>query len=74
MSRKRPYADVEARKAAKERDNYVCQICGSRYHPEGHHIFEYASDGGASNSENIITLCKKCHRKVHEGKIDLFAF
>lgn len=74
MSRKRPYADVETRKAAKERDNYVCQICGSRDHPEGHHIFEYASDGGASNSENIITLCKKCHRKVHEGKIDLFAF
>lgn len=53
MSRKRPYADVEARKIAKKRDKYECQICGSRVKPEGHHIFEYASDGGASYSSNV---------------------
>lgn len=74
MSRKRPYADVEARKKAKARDNYECQICGSRDRPEGHHIFEYASDSGASSSDNIITLCHRCHRKAHEGKTDLFIF
>lgn len=74
MSRKRPYADVQARRSAKSRDNHECQVCGSTDRPEGHHIFEYASDSGASASDNIITLCHGCHRKAHEGKIDLFLF
>lgn len=43
MSRARPAADVTARRKAKERDSYTCQICGSKENAEGHHLFEFAS-------------------------------
>lgn len=74
MSQKRPYADVTARKKAKERDNYTCQICGSTDRTEGHHLFEYSYENGASDPENIITLCHDCHRLVHHGNADITKF
>lgn len=58
-------------KQGKERDQHVCQICGSTEHTEGHHIFDYAF-GGAADEDNIITLCHSCHQGVHKGLIDLF--
>ena len=49
----------------KERDLYTCQICGSVNYVEGHQY------GGASNVDNIVTLCRKCHKQVHRGNIDI---
>ena len=47
------------------RDNYTCQDCGSREMIEVHH-----KDGTSRNDlENLITLCQKCHRKVHQQTI-----
>ena len=57
-----------------ERDNFTCQICGSglndgeplnvhhKKYINGKEIWEY-SDG------MLITLCEKCHKKVHDGEI-----
>ena len=70
---KRSSAHVNAQKAGRIRDKGTCQICGSRNHVEGHHIFDYAM-GGAANKDNIITLCHECHQDVHNGRIDLFKF
>lgn len=57
-------------KKGKERDLYTCQICGSGEYTEGHHIFDYQY-GGAADIDNIMTLCRTCHKQVHRGKIDI---
>lgn len=49
------------KRAVIVRDNYTCQDCGGREMLEVHH-----RDGtGRNDPENLITLCQKCHRKVH---------
>lgn len=66
--RKREHCVVQRK--GKERDLYICQICGSNDHVEGHHIMNYQY-GGAANVDNIVTLCQKCHKQVHRGDIDI---
>ena len=55
------------KKAIKERDKYICQICG--IHQEDykkmldiHHI-DYNKKN--CNSNNLITLCRSCHTKTN---------
>lgn len=52
-----------ARKAAREAKLRLsnCQICGSNEEVQGHHP-DY------SKPKEIITLCKNCHSKEHNGK------
>ena len=64
---------VQVQRQGKERDCYICQVCGSRERLEGHHIVDYHFGGGADKN-NIITLCHECHRKVHRGEIILWVF
>ncbi len=40
--------------------------CGSRF-SEAHHI-EHWADGGATRLENLVLLCRRHHRAVHEGR------
>ena len=68
----RSYADIKAQKDGKKRDGF-CQICGSKDHLEGHHVFDHQY-GGAPHKDNIVTLCKEHHKKVHKGKIDIDIF
>lgn len=63
----------KAQRDGKVRDYGVCQACGSREQPEGHHIIDYQF-GGAATPDNIITLCHKCHKQVHRGNIDIVKF
>jgi hypothetical protein len=56
-----------------DRDNYICQHCkgkckDSRLHV--HHII-FRRNGGSDEVENLITLCKTCHNKLHDGEISL---
>ncbi len=60
----------KAQKDGKVRDLYTCQICGSTDNVEGHHIIDYQF-GGAADVDNIVTLCRECHKQVHRGKIDI---
>lgn len=62
------------------RDNFTCQDCGE-FHAlindfdmpipiddgqlEVHHILP-VSKGGGDEQQNLITLCKKCHKKRHK--------
>lgn len=64
----------QSRKARK-RDNYTCQICGyySRIRNlDVHHIVPLITFNGdyiSSNQlNNLICLCRKCHRNVELGK------
>ena len=55
------------------RDNYTCQHCKGKNKDsklEVHHII-FRRDGGSDEQENLITLCKTCHDKLHGGGISL---
>jgi len=63
--------DENLRIATLMRDGYQCQHCGRRNtRLEAHHII-YTSQGGKDTLDNLITLCTKCHTRVHKGKIML---
>ena len=56
-----------------DRDSYTCQHCKGKSKDgkiEVHHIV-FRSNGGSDEAENLITLCKTCHDKVHANKIKL---
>jgi len=55
------------------RDNYICQNCKGKTKDsklEVHHII-FRRDGGSDEHDNLITLCKTCHDKLHQGKVFL---
>lgn len=69
---KTPYPYIampaEVRVRVLLRDSYTCQDCGQQGLPghaagriQVHHIIPYRLCGSHA-SENLITLCKKCHR------------
>ena len=53
------------------RDNHKCQHCGKSKDTilNVHHI-ESRQTGG-NRPDNLITLCEKCHKAYHAGKIEL---
>ena len=53
------------------RDKYTCQYCKTKQCTlEVHHIV-FRSNGGSDEPDNLITLCRNCHRELHLGKINL---
>lgn len=65
------YGHSSRRKAVLHRDNYTCQCCGKKNcQLQTHHII-YRSRGGSDDENNMITLCKECHKGVHDGTIVL---
>lgn len=67
--KKRNNFSREVRKQIYERDNGLCQECGSRG-TEIHHV-KFRSQGGRGVVTNGLLLCADCHRKIH--KIRKFA-
>jgi len=63
----------------RERDNYVCQICGMEENGRAldvHHIIPFREFGlerykEANQLSNLITLCRPCHVKVEKGEIPI---
>ena len=61
------YGYASRREAVLHRDNYTCQCCGKKHvRLEVHHII-FKSMGGTDDERNLITLCEKCHKAVHDG-------
>ena len=60
----------EWRTAVFERDDYTCQICGQHGGKlNAHHIERFADNPDKRlDIDNGITLCEKCHKKVHSKK------
>jgi len=56
------------RAAVLARDRHRCATpgCRSTHFLEVHHVMPRGK-GGANRAENLITLCSRCHRFVHEG-------
>ena len=54
------------------RDNHECQCCHGKSKDDilnVHHIESRKTGGNAPN--NLVTLCKTCHHKYHDGQIKL---
>lgn len=51
-------------KYVKQRDGYACTECGATRNIDSHHIVKEI-DGGTRTLDNGISLCKKCHKKIH---------
>ena len=63
--------DENLRIATLMRDEYQCKNCGKKNRRlEAHHIV-YTEHGGKDTISNLMTLCKPCHQKVHQGKLSL---
>ena len=53
--------------AVLNRDNYTYQICGEKdTRLEVHHI-QFRSKGGSNRMDNLVTLCRDCHKQIHSG-------
>ena len=48
------------------RDGWRCQVCGTMSNLEVHHR-QYRSQSGDDSEQNLITLCARCHTKLHLG-------
>ena len=46
-------------------DGYKCQMCGTGKNLQVHHI-SYEHLGQEKEIDDLVTLCKECHQKVHE--------
>lgn len=65
------YEYSSRREAVLNRDNYTCQCCGKKHVKlEVHHII-FRSMGGTDDEKNLITLCEKRHKAVHDGLLVL---
>lgn len=66
----------KVRRAALSRDDYECQSCGVEAdqlerRPDVHHIKRVRAFDNVENAhklENVVTLCRSCHRLVEAGE------
>jgi hypothetical protein len=53
------------------RDGHVCQCCGGKSKEKKlrvhHKVFR--SEKGKDTPDNLVTVCKICHQKIHDGTI-----
>ena len=67
IGRKSRVIPLPMRRALKARDKQ-CRFpgCTHRFFIDGHHI-EHWANGGETSLDNLVQLCRKHHRLVHEG-------
>jgi len=53
------------------RDNYQCQKCKTKKGKLHIHHIVFRSNGGTNLPNNLITLCKECHEKLHKGEFKI---
>jgi hypothetical protein len=50
------------------RDMYMCMHCGNEDRDALHlHHAVYRSRGGKHEDDNLVTICFRCHREIHDG-------
>lgn len=48
------------------RDGWRCQVCGRREQLDVHHV-QFRSRAGMDIEDNLITVCRRCHRGMHDS-------
>lgn len=66
------YGFGNSKAACLNRDNYTCQCCKTKKGTLHAHHIVYRSNGGADTLDNLITICEACHKKLHDGELQLF--
>ena len=69
------YGYENTRAMVLSRDGHTCRCCGGKRKDsrlEVHHII-YRSHGGSDDPENLVTLCHTCHKKLHDGNLNIKA-
>ena len=66
------YGFANVREYVLHRDGHKCQAdkTGCTKRLEVHHI-KFKSQGGSNAPNNLLTLCSKHHKQLHEGKLNL---
>ena len=57
------------RAQALKRDGYRCQMCGSGTNLQAHHV-SYEHLHTDEELDDVVTLCKECHKKVHAKDLE----
>ena len=52
----------------RERDKYTCQLCGEKQGDRAHDVHHIDYNKQNCSSENLITLCQKCHKKTNSNR------
>ncbi len=60
------YIRQDTKIAVAVRDEGKCTRCGSRRNLHYHHVKPFAA-GGRNTKDNLRLLCRRCHKKVHQG-------
>lgn len=47
-----------------------CQLCGSKLELTLHHLIPREM-GGATEKENLLSVCRPCHDAIHRGELDV---
>jgi len=69
---KNPRNTVTYRNFAKLHTKSKCEVCGSVYRLELHHITPISEMPDLIYSvENLKTLCRRCHKKIHAKPVSL---
>lgn len=63
---KKTMIPMSVKYAVLERDCGLCVICGKQGDPSAHYISR--AHGGLGIEQNIITLCRDCHRDYDGAK------
>jgi 5-methylcytosine-specific restriction endonuclease McrA len=66
-ARRRRVVPPRIRRATLKRDSHICSVagCGNAYNLEMHQRVQ-VTRGGNSTLDNLVTLCRGCHRRLHE--------
>ena len=56
------------RRSIRERDNYVCQLCGKLQGDRAFCVHHIDYDKENCNPDNLITLCNRCNSKVNSNR------
>lgn len=56
------------RRSIRERDHYVCRICGLPQGDKTHHVHHIDYDKHNCSPNNLITLCISCHVKTNRNR------
>ena len=62
-----PYSYKKLCRQVLARDNWRCQVCGSRNNLQVHHQ-QLRSQQGSDEDSNLITLCAECHAQLHASR------
>lgn len=58
----------ESRQQTLKHDEHACQYCGTTRNLHVHYLTARRL-GGADSQDNLISLCRKCHKSIEHGKL-----